>query len=120
MDKGSFPVVCAIALNYALGSSPRLSSLLRENFNSAEEVFALKGEARRLLFHNQSELQVLGDDSILDKAQKEYESLRRQGVSFLSIFDPAYPPLLEECPEAPILLYIRSSSSPEDVFRADC
>ena len=39
MDKGSFPVVCAIALNYALGSSPRLSSLLRENFNSAEEYF---------------------------------------------------------------------------------
>ena len=120
MDKGSFPVVCAIALNYALGSSPRLSSLLRENFNSAEEVFALKGEARRLLFHNQSELQVLGDDSILDKAQKEYESLRGQGVSFLSIFDPAYPPLLKECPDAPILLYIRSSSRPEELFRADC
>ena len=120
MDKGSFPVICAIALNYALGPSPRHSSLLRENFRSAEEIFALKSSSRRLLFQNHPELQVLCDDRILDKAQMEYDKLSAKGVTFLSIFDSSYPSLLKECPDAPMLLYLRSPSPPGDIFRQEC
>lgn len=120
MDKGDFSIVCAIALNRAYGNNPRFSHVLVGAFGSAEEIFALSDSDRQRLFGPYSAAIPPGK-AALEAAEEEFLSLRDQGVQFTSIFGRHYPALLRECPDAPVLLYVRSSSPAEEIFgNGDC
>ena len=108
--------VSAIALNAIFGNEPKFSHRLIDALGSTEAVFALSGEERLKLFgpYNSRAAQIT--PAALEAAQAEYERLSAQGCQFLSIFDKGYPEALRECPDAPLLLYVRSSTPAEELF----
>ena len=108
--------VSAIALNAIFGNEPKFSHHLIDALGSTEAVFALSEQERLELFgpYNPHAAQIT--PAALEAAQAEYERLSAQGVQFLSIFDEGYPEALRECPDAPLLLYVRSSTPAEELF----
>ena len=116
MDKGIFSVISAIALNRYLGNKPDFSHNIIDSLGSAEAFFELAPKERKELVRPFSELGPLGDERVLEDAEREWKRLDAMGYRFLDIFDPLYPHLLKECPDAPILLYVRSESPLEDIF----
>ena len=117
MDKNNTtPLVSAIALNAIFGNDPKFSHRLIDALGSAEAVFRLSERERLELFgpYNHAAAQIV--PAALDAAQAEFERLSARGFQFLDIFDPAYPAALRECPDAPLLLYVRSSTPAAELF----
>ena len=115
---GSSPssLVSAIALNAIFGYEPKFSHRLIDALGSADAVFALSDKERTALFgpYNAHAAQI--GPAALEAAQAEYERLSARGCQFLDIFDPAYPEALRECPDAPLLLYVRSATPAAELF----
>ena len=108
--------VSAIALNAIFGNEPKFSHHLIDALGSTEAVFALSERERLELFgpYNPRVAQIT--PAALEAAQAEYERLSAQGCQFLGIFDKGYPEALRECPDAPLLLYVRSGTPAEELF----
>lgn len=117
MDKGNFSVIGAIALNSALGDNPKFSHQLIDRFGSMEELFSFGRSGKQDLFGPYSRFSSAFLEQSLEEAEKQYRKLSGEGIQFVSIFDRQYPSLLKECPDAPLLLYVRSSSPVESIFR---
>ena len=117
MDKGNFSVVGAIALNSALGDNPKFSHQLIDRFGSMEELFSFGRSGKQDLFGPYSRFSSAFLEQSLEEAEKQYRKLSGEGIQFVSIFDKKYPSLLKECPDAPLLLYVRSRSPVESIFR---
>ena len=109
-------MVSAIALNAIFGNVPKFSHRLIDALGSAGAVFDLSPQERLELFgpHNPHAAQI--GPAALDAAQAEYERLSARGVQFLDIFADGYPQALRECPDAPLLLYVRSSTPAAELF----
>ncbi len=118
MDKGHLSAVSAIALNAIFGNEPRIAKRIVEVFGSAESVFALsEGECRELFGPFGKFSPEIGQRA-LREAEAEFVRLSGLGVKFVSIFDEGvYPPLLRDCPDAPLLLYLRCGAEPREVLR---
>lgn len=89
---------------------PALGARLFAEFSAVERIFeagpdrlcqveGVGGKTARSLL----------DPSHRDWAQAEFERARELGVELISLSDPAYPPLLKELPDPPLLLYVRGS-----------
>ena len=112
MDKDQLRHASAIALNAIFGNRPRIAAQIAETFSSAEEIFSLTEKERTELFGPWSRFSTRPLVDTLEAAHREYLDLSSRGVSFISIFDTrAYPPLLRDCPDAPLLLYVRGEPS---------
>lgn len=117
MDKDSFSAASAIALNAAFGDRPLAVDGLLDRFPSAESIFTLPEKERGELFDPYGRVPAGLGDSALKAAEEEYRYLKALGVRIVSIFDKEeYPPLLRECPDAPILLYVRSGRTLKELF----
>lgn len=116
MDDKNSSVVSAIALNAIFGNEPKFSHTLIDAFGSAGAVFQLSEQERLELFgpYNARAAQIT--PAALDAAHTEYERLSAQGCQFLDIFDEHYPEALRECPDAPLLLYVRSGTPVAELF----
>ena len=119
MDNDRLSAVSAIALHALLGGAPKFTQdILAGGFRSAREVFSFDREhGGRFLEAFRRRAGVPDEDALFRKAEQEYGRLGGEGCRFVSIFDACYPALLRECPDAPLLLYVRSASSPEEVFQ---
>lgn len=116
MNRSRSPLVSAIALNAIFGNEPKFSHRLITALGSAEAVFALSAQERLELFGPYNAHAARIGTAALDAAEAEYERLSAAGCRFLDIFDPDYPPLLRECPDAPLLLYVRSAVPAAELF----
>ena len=116
MDKDISSLVSALALNTLFGDDPKFSHHLIDALGSAEAVFALSAQERLALFgpYNARAAQI--GPAALEAAQAEFERLSGRGIQFLSIFDESYPEALRECPDAPLLLYVRSATPAAELF----
>lgn len=115
--KGSdSPLVSAIALNAIFGNAPKFSHRLLDALGSAGAVFDLSPEERRALFGPYNDRAAQIGPAALDAALAEFERLSAQGCQFLDIFAEGYPPALRECPDAPLLLYVRSDTPVAELF----
>ena len=116
MDDKTSSVVSAIALNAIFGNEPKFSHHLIDALGSASAVFSLSEQERLELFgpYNARAAQIT--PAALEAAQAEYERLSAQGCQFLDIFDEGYPEALRECPDAPLLLYVRSATPAAELF----
>jgi DNA processing protein len=103
-------------MNRIFGFTPKTGTALISHLGSASEVFRL---SRRSLE------EVLGPhsphiDSIcpeaVRKAGLELAALEKDGTTFVGRGEEGYPPLLLECEDAPVGLYIRSMTSPHDLW----
>lgn len=109
-------MVSAVALNSIFGYEPRISRKIIDTLGSAEAVFQLPQQERtRILGSYVKNLSFISDASLED-AERLCSKLLRDGFRVCCIFDPDYPALLRECEDAPIVLYIRSCSSPAEIF----
>ncbi|MCR5071124.1 MAG: DNA-protecting protein DprA [Bacteroidales bacterium] len=116
MDRESSSLVSAIALNAIFGNEPKFSHNLIDALGSAEAVFSLSERERLELFGPCNARAALIGPAALDAAWKEYGRLSEAGCQFLDIFDEGYPEPLRECPDAPLLLYVRSETPAAQLF----
>lgn len=52
-----------------------------------------------------------GMNEALDKAKREVEFIHKHQITVLTMSDEAYPFRLRECPDAPLLLYVKGNTS---------
>lgn len=116
MDRTDYEILCSLALNRIFGYSPAAARELISRFGSAGAVFSQSPEVLDDTFGPYSKFKSQIDPSALEEAARELDALRAAGCRFVPFGSPGYPPLLAECPDAPVGLYFRSSSEPQDVF----
>jgi DNA processing protein len=102
-----------LALRHASGIGPLRAMLLAEDYGSAlaavEAALSVPAAwAERGLIPERI-ARDFAREQWREAARAEWNALRRSGFSFLLRGDPAYPPLLREIPDAPLLLYYKGN-----------
>ena len=104
------------ALNRIFGFEPKKATALISAFGSASSVFNLnKDELGSILGPYSRHAGQIVPKSV-EEAIKELETLDQQGIRFTGWTEEEYPSLLKDCPDAPVGLYIRSSSPASEIF----
>ena len=109
--------VCCCALNRIFGFKPRIALALISSLGSASEVFRLGGTELDSILGKQSSARQAINLRTLEKTARELEQLQSMGCTFIHIGSPHYPALLKECDDPPVWLYMKSASSPEEIFK---
>ena len=116
METSKLIKVGACTLNRAFGYYPQVSHRLIDELGSIEAIFRLSERKRDELLGPFSRFQGSLTDSAMLDSEQELDELQKQGVEFIALGEPAYPAALAECPDSPVGLYVRSVSSPEELF----
>ena len=107
---------CACALNRIFGFTPRTGTALISHLGCASEVFRLcREELEILLGRDSRHIEMIGSEAV-KTARQELKDLDRLGIYFSEWNSTSYPPLLKECPDAPVGLYIRSMTPAEELW----
>ena len=107
---------CLCALNRIFGFEPKIALAMISHFGSATEIFNLPASELSLLLGPHSKYNGRICSQVLDYSYKELEILRERGISFIGWNETGYPALLKECGDAPIGLYIRGTSSIDELW----
>ena len=107
---------CLCALNRIFGFEPKIALALIEILESASEVFRLSSKDLELITGPHFKYKGQICRKAADDAAEELIRLKNRGIEFYGVTHPGYPALLKECSDAPIGLYIRSVSPPEDLW----
>ena len=107
---------CHCALNRIFGFEPRIALALISHLGGASEVFALSPGELDSLLGPHSKYRGTITSSAVEMAYRELESLQSQGIQFIGYNEDGYPYPLKECEDAPAGLYIRSTSSPKEIW----
>ena len=108
---------CLCALNKIFGFEPRVGLSLISHFGSAKEVFRLGEKEIERIIGPYSKYTGRINRQVLEEAADELHMLSRQNISFHGITESTYPSLLRECEDAPIGLYIRSTTPADELWR---
>ena len=107
------------ALNRIFGFEPRLGLALISHFGSASGIFQQdKDEIDRIL-GPYSKYKGKITTSAADQAADELHSLSLRGITFEGITESTYPPLLMDCEDAPIGLYIKTQTPVSDLWKPE-
>ena len=115
MDK-DYEIICGITLNRIFGYEPAAARRIVGTFGSPGAVFSQSSETLDSAFGPYSKYRALICRQELDASAAEWASLEASGCRFVNIGTPGSPPLLAECPDAPVGLYIRSATPPEQLW----
>lgn len=102
--------ICLCALNRAFGFEPKTALALISHLGSASRVFRLSEKETDILLGPFSKHKGKICRKAFDESAEELERLSARGIQFCGITEECYPPLLKECKDAPIGLYIRSGT----------
>ncbi len=102
--------ICSCALNRIFGFSPKIGLALMSHLGNASEAFRLKEDDLDRLLGPYSKYKGMIGQAAVDKAAKELELLERINVNFVGWSEDDYPALLHECEDAPIGLFVRSTT----------
>ncbi|MCQ2116160.1 MAG: DNA-processing protein DprA [Bacteroidales bacterium] len=108
--------ICMCALNKIFGFKPRIAQTLVRELGSAKAVFELDDKTWTELLGPCSEFLGQVNRHELDWAEKELEMVAREGAVFICFTDQSYPRLLLDCEDAPVGLYYKGCSPPEETF----
>lgn len=107
---------CACALNRIFGFTPRTGTALLSHLGSAREVFSLSDrELKDILGRESRHVKMIRPEAVR-AARNELKEMERLGIDFIPWSSAGYPPLLKECPDPPVGLYIRSSTPAEELW----
>ena len=107
---------CACALNRIFGFSPRTGTALISHLGSASEVFRLgRGELEAMLGRASQHIGSICSEAVRS-ARQELRNLENLGITFTEWNSSEYPTLLKECPDAPIGLYIKSTTPTQELW----
>lgn len=116
MDRTDYETICGITLNRVFGYEPAAARRLISRFGSPGAVFSQSPSTLDEAFGPWSKYRNAICREELDVSAKELERIRSFGCRFVLIGEPGYPPLLADCEDAPVGLYIRSSVPPEQLW----
>ena len=108
--------VCLCALNKIFGFVPQKGRRLYEYAGSAAAVFGMDPEERRQCLGSHAPLSDKICPAAQEEAEEELRRLAHTDCRFVSLADEAYPPLLRECDDPPLGLYVRSATDPAALF----
>lgn len=108
---------CLCTLNRIFGFEPKKGIALVEHFGCAAEVFRLNSSELDLLLGPYSRYKAELCQRRLDESFRELENLQESGISFCGYTENTYPPLLKECPDAPLGLYLKTRTPPKELWR---
>lgn len=104
------------ALNRIFGFEPRIAHALIGHFGNASDAFLNGSKETEAVLGPYSRYKGTVSLKALEDAFNETEALSRKGIRFVGYSEEAYPHLLKECEDAPIGLYVRSTTPPEELF----
>ena len=104
------------ALNRIFGFEPKIAHALISHIGTAYDVFRLTPKELDLLMGPWSKYKGRICMQAFSEAVKEVEALSDKGITFLGYSETGYPDLLKECEDTPLGLYIRSRTSPKELF----
>lgn len=103
--------VCRCALASVLQFRPKLAIALLERFGNAAEIFRLQVDELSVLLGGDISLaQAVTDPQLQVWGREEVKWAASKGVEILSVHEEAYPKLLAECPDAPLVLYYKGNA----------
>lgn len=108
--------VCLCALNKVLGYVPGLGRALMDQLGSAEAVFEAPRKELCMLLRGQEALADEISPALLEWADGEIRKVGAAAGRFIACTEEDYPSLLAQCPDHPLGLYFKSSSTPTEVF----
>ncbi len=109
--------ICSCALNRIFGFEPKTGLALISCIGSASEIFEMSaGDIDRLL-GPYSKYKGSINRKVVDEAEKELASLEKMDVRFVGWNEDDYPDLLHECEDAPIGLYVRSTTPLHELWK---
>lgn len=103
-------------LNRVFGYEPVLAHRLIDGLGSAAALFDLDRQSRADLLGPFSKYLSEINEAALERSAQELRDLERRNCRFLCVTEEDYPPLLKECEDAPVGLYICSSSNGRTLF----
>ena len=107
---------CLCALNKIFGFSPKTGTALVSHIGSAAEIFRRgRKDLEALLGPYSKHIRQLTPQAA-DDAAEELLQLERENIRFTGFTEEGYPPLLHECDDAPIGLYIRSTTPASELW----
>jgi len=98
----------ALALTPGLG--PTRSRKLAEHFGSAENVFRASLTELEACGLHAAAAQAIATGKSLGLAQEELGKAADAGARILTLDDPAYPPLLRQIYDPPVVMYVRGNA----------
>lgn len=104
------------ALNRIFGFEPRIAHALIGHFGSASETFRAGSVEIDRLLGPRPKYRGMVSEKAWTEAAEEMERLSSLDIKFVGCGEDAYPPLLKECEDAPLGLYVRSTTPPETLF----
>lgn len=107
------------ALNRIFGFDPKVALALISHLGSAAEVFRLSPEDIDGLLGPHSKYRDLIASSAVDHAAEELSRLQGSDILFTGWTEPDYPGLLKECPDAPVGLYVRTTTPLEKLWKPE-
>lgn len=105
------------ALNRIFGFEPKIALALIHHFGNASEVFNISKKELELLTGPYFKYKGQIRREAAEREADELYSLEKKGIRFCGYTETSYPELLKECEDAPVGLYIRSSSPPEELWK---
>ena len=108
---------CLCALNRIFGFEPKIGLALISHLGSASQVFRLDTETINSLIGPYSKYRDKITMAAVDQAAKELEQMDLKGICFCGITESTYPPMLKECEDPSIGLYIRSSTPLNELWK---
>ena len=108
---------CLCALNRIFGFSPKTGLALISHTGSAADVFRLGSRELEELLGPSSRHK--GDITwkAVEEASEELVRLESRGIGFTGWTEEEYPSLLHECEDAPVGLYVRSSTPMDELWK---
>lgn len=104
------------ALNRIFGFEPKIAAALIGHFGSASEVMNLSSKDLSMLLGPHSKYSGAIGRPAIEVAAEELMSLEKHRIRFIGITHDHYPALLRECEDAPVGIYVRSTTPPEELF----
>lgn len=100
--------ICLCALNRIFGYEPRIATALLDYYGSPAAIFRKGKDELCTVLGPYSKYTGSLNDMALETAASELEEAERLGITFIGRGEKGYPRLLEECPDAPAGLYVKS------------
>lgn len=109
---------CLCALNRIFGFEPKIAQVLIRHLGSAAGVFRLSPKDLEEITGPHFKYKGQICHAAADSAAEELYSLEKRGIQFCGVTEDTYPDLLHECEDAPVGLYIRSSTPVGELWPA--
>ena len=114
--ENNYETVCLCAMNTIFGYEPRVAGALIESLGSASAVFAMTEDDKDSVFGPYSKYRGRICTEELDRAEAVLRDVREAGGDFIGMTSEDYPQRLRNCEDAPVGLFVRGDSPPQEVF----